>query len=83
MARPTPARRRGLPVVIDDKEARSVAGALGLDYRGTAGVLLEAFLLRRLTHSDLEDAVATLARVMWLSPSVVATILKTAREEKR
>jgi predicted nucleic acid-binding protein len=77
------AARRRLPVVIDDKEARSVAGALGLDYMGTAGVLLEAFVRRRLTHAELEDAVVTLARVIWLSPSVVATILKTAREEKR
>lgn len=75
--------QRRLPVVIDDKEARSVAGALGLDYMGTAGVLLEAFLLRHLTLSELEDAVVALARVMWLSPGVVATILRIAREEKR
>ncbi len=77
------ARQRRLPLIIDDKEARSMAGGLGLDYVGTAGVLLEAFLLRHLTLSDLEDAIVNLAHVTWLSPSVVATILKTAREEKQ
>jgi hypothetical protein len=31
---------------------------------------------------ELEDAVHDLAGVLWLSPSVVATVLKRAREEK-
>jgi len=76
------AKQRGYLLVVDDKEARGMAGALGLDYLGTAGVLLEAFLQGRLTLDGLESAVVDLSRVIWLSPDVVATILRIAREEQ-
>lgn len=75
--------RRKLLLVVDDKEARHVAEALGAAYVGTAGVLLEAFLRKHLTLADLESAMADLTRFLWLSPTVVAAILKKAREAKR
>ncbi len=67
---------------MDDKEARSVAGALGLDFVGATGVLLEAFLEEHLDLEGLEGALMDLSRVTWLSPGVVATVLKVAREER-
>ena len=76
------ATRRKLLFVVDDKEARHVAEALGIEYIGTAGVLLEAYLRRHLTIDGLEDAMTDLTGVLWLSPSVVAAILKKAREAK-
>lgn len=76
------AKQRKRPLVVDDKEARSMAGALRLDYVGTAGVLLEALLSGKMTLEELEDAIVDLARVIWLSPEVVASILKMAREER-
>ena len=76
------ASRRKLLLVVDDKEARHVAEALGIEYIGTAGMLLEAYLRKHLTIDGLEDAMTDLTRVLWLSPSVVTAILKRAREAK-
>ena len=41
---------RGLRLIVDDKEARSVAAASGVEHLGTAGTLLEAYLRQ---HLDL------------------------------
>jgi len=77
------ASRRKLLLVADDKEGRHVAEALGIAYVGTAGVLLEAYLRRRLTLAGLEDVLTDLTKVLWLSPTVFAAILKKAREAKQ
>jgi len=77
------AQARMLTLIVDDKEARALVAALGVSYLGTAGVLLEAFLRGRLSLEQLENAVQSLSRVIWLSPAVVAEILKRAREAKR
>jgi predicted nucleic acid-binding protein len=69
-------------LVADDKEARHVAEAFCIAYVGTAGVLLEAYLRRRLTLAGLEDVLTDLTKVLWLSPTVVAAVLKKAREAK-
>jgi predicted nucleic acid-binding protein len=77
------AHRRKLLVIIDDKEGRHVAGALGVPYLGTAGVLLEAYLRKKLSLAELEDAINDLTTVLWLSPTVVTSIMKRAREAQR
>jgi predicted nucleic acid-binding protein len=77
------ASRRKLLLVVDDKEARHVAEALGIAYIGTAGVLLEAYLRQHLTLAGLEDVLTDLTKVLWLSPTVVAAVLKKAREAKQ
>jgi predicted nucleic acid-binding protein len=74
---------RQLLLVVDDKEARHTAGMLGIQYLGTAGVLLQAYRKRHLTIAELEDAVHDLTRVLWLSPEVVTSILRAARQEER
>lgn len=75
------AKRRRVTLVVDDKEARSVANALGIRYLGTAGALLLAYRQRHLSLGEFDDAIGDLTRVLWLSPTVVAAILKMAREE--
>ena len=77
------ASSRKLMVLLDDKEARIVAQAMAVEYMGTAGVLLEAFLRRALDFGGLEAAIEDLTRVIWLSPEVVAEILRRAREAGR
>lgn len=77
------AQSRKLTLVVDDKEGRAVAATLDTPYLGTAGVLLEGFLKGWLSFEELEDTVQDLSRVIWLSPAVVAEILKRAREAKR
>lgn len=74
---------RELPLVADDKEARSVAKTLGVPLIGTASVLLQAHLRRSFGLDSLEKALRDLGETLWLSPSVVAEILRRARKAKR
>src|SRR5215471_812557 len=73
------AKSRKIGIVIDDKEARTLAAALGIDHMGTAGVLLAAYAKGFLDLHELEDAVSALSRVFWLSPAVVMEIMRRAR----
>ena len=73
------ASSRKLMVLLDDKEARIVAQAMAVEFMGTAGILLEAFLHRALDFGALEAALEDLSRVIWLSPGVVTEILRRAR----
>jgi predicted nucleic acid-binding protein len=77
------AHSRKLMLIVDDREARAVAGSTHIEFIGTAGFLLEAFLKKRLDFQQLEEAVKDLSRVTWLSPAVVTEILKKAREARR
>ena len=74
---------RELPLLADDKEARSVARTLGVPLIGTAGVLLQAYMRRSFGLDSLEKALRDLGETMWLSPSVVAEVLRRARKAKR
>ncbi len=77
------ASARGLQLIVDDKEARSMAAAAGIEHIGTVGALLEACLREQLDLEELEVTVQDITRILWLSPSVVAEVLRIAREAKR
>ena len=74
---------RRLRVIVDDKEARSVAAASRIEHLGTAGTLLEAYLRKHLDLGELEVTLRNLSEILWISPAVVAEILRLAREAKR
>lgn len=73
---------RDLRLIVDDKEARSVAAAAGVEHLGTAGALLEAYLRQCLDLGTLGATLRDLSQVLWLSPAVVAEVLRLAREVK-
>ena len=73
------AKGRGMRLIADDSEARGVAETVGVEYVGTAGVLLEAHVRRRPTFRELETALRDLCELLWLSPAV-AEIMRLARE---
>lgn len=73
------ARSHRCMVVIDDKEGRALAAAMGIEHMGTAGILLEAYANGRLRIDELEDTLRELSGVLWLSPAVVVEILRKAR----
>ena len=73
------ANARSLPLIVDDKEARAVAAVGSVAHVGTAGVLLEACLRRRLDLEELETTLRDLTQILWLSPAVVAEVLRLAR----
>jgi uncharacterized protein len=77
------ANSRKLMVILDDRAARSFAEVMGITFLGTAGMLFHAFLKKHLTLAELEDAVGALSQTIWLAPSVVADVLKKAREANR
>lgn len=74
------ASARGLRLIVDDKEARNVAATAGVNLMGTAGMLLEAYLRQHIDMDELEGVLQDLIQVLWISPAIVAEILKTARE---
>jgi predicted nucleic acid-binding protein len=77
------ASSRGLMVILDDREARSFAEGLGIEFLGTAGIVLQGFVTKHLKFAELEDTIRELSQTIWLSPAVVAEILKKAREFER
>ena len=74
------AQARDLRLIVDDKEARAVAALRGVAHVGTVGVLLEAYLRRCLDTGELEATLRDLSQILWLSPAVVAEVLRLARE---
>ena len=74
---------RKLIVILDDRAARSFAEVMGVTFLGTAGMLFHAFVKKRLTLDELEDAVEALSQTIWLAPAVVADVWKKAREADR
>ena len=62
---------------------RTHAEVMGTTFIGTAGMLFYAFVKKRLTLAELEDAVEALSQTIWLAPAVVADVLKKAREADR
>ena len=77
------ARVRELPLVVDDKEARSVARAVGVRHLGTVSVLLQAHLRHGLGPDAMEGVLLDLGKTLWLSPSVVAGVLRRARKAQK
>ena len=77
------ARVRDMRLIVDDKEARNVAAVAGVEYVGTAGALLEAHLRQCLDLGELEATLRDLSQILWISPAVVAEVLRLAREANR
>lgn len=76
------ARSRRLPVIVDDRHARELANALGLEFLGTGAVLLEAYFRKLFGKKEFVESLRELGKVMWLSPDVMAELLRLAEEGK-
>lgn len=59
-----------------------MAAAAGIEHIGAVGALLEAYFRGHLDLEELEVTVQDITRILWLSPSVVAEVLRIAREAK-
>lgn len=77
------AEGRGLAVIVDDRYARRLAGTVGLELMGTAAVLLEAHWQGFLSKTEFAGSLRELGRVTWLSPEVVAELLRLAEEREK
>lgn len=74
------ASRHKALAVLDDKDARALAVSMSIAHVGTLGVLYEAFLHRMLSYEKLVELLEKLGRVAWISPDLLAGIIRRAGE---
>ncbi len=77
------AKERNALAILDDREIRVVAARLGVAHIGVAGVLYEGFLRKLIDYDQLLDPLETLGQVSWISPDLMAGIMKRARKVER
>ena len=65
-------------MILDDAEARAVARSLDLEYMGTLMLPYQAFRREILSREELVEILTSLSRVLWVSPDVIAEILRRA-----
>lgn len=77
------ARENGIPVVLDDADARALARALGIEHVGTLMVPYEAVIKGLIRYDALLSILSDLSKVLWVSPAVIAEILRKAEEVRK
>ncbi len=73
---------RGIPAILDDRAARHLATIVGIEFIGTAAVMLEARVKGHLDEDEFLEGLHELSRVMWLSPDVVTELIRRARRAR-
>lgn len=74
------AKSRKALAILDDKDARGLAVGLDVAHIGTAGVLYESFVRKLISYGELLELLEKLGRIAWLSPDLLAGIIRRARE---
>ena len=69
------ANSREMTLLVDDKEARTIARAMNVRFTGTIGLILEAYSEGYMEYNEFEQSVRELSAIMWLSPDVIVNIL--------
>lgn len=77
------AREKGIPVVLDDADARALARALGIEHVGTLMVPYEAVIKGLIRYDALVSILSDLSKVLWVSPAVIVEILRKAEEVRK
>lgn len=77
------AREKGIPVVLNDADARALARALGIEHVGTLMVPYEAVIKGLIRYDELLSILSDLSKVLWVSPAVIAEILRKAEEVRK
>ena len=77
------AREKGIPVVLDDAEARVLARAFGMEHMGTLMIPYEAVVKGLIRYEELVSILSDLSKVLWVSPAVIVEVLRKAQEVRR
>ncbi len=77
------AKQRKAIAILDEKEARTVAVGMGVAHIGTVGVVYEAFLHKLVSYDELIEFLEKVSKVAWVSPDLVARIIRQASEVKK
>jgi predicted nucleic acid-binding protein len=76
------AARRKAIAILDDKNARVTALGMGIQQTGTIGLLYESYLHKTIDYSKLLELLGKFSKVAWISPDLLAGIIKKAGEEQ-
>jgi len=77
------ANSRALPVILDDKNARRLARIMEIQYAGTAALLLRALQQGIIDKGAYFTSLRDMGQVMWLSPDVMAEMIRLAEEKDK
>jgi uncharacterized protein len=76
------ASKRKAIAILDDKNARTSAISMGIQPTGTIGVIYESFLRELISYPTLVGLLGKFGRIAWISPDLLADIIRRAGEEK-
>ncbi|MFQ5898044.1 MAG: hypothetical protein ACE5JN_07335 [Candidatus Methylomirabilia bacterium] len=77
------AQEKKIPVILDEADARAAARAIKVDRFGTVMVPYEAFVKRLIPYKELITILTDLSKVLWVSPAVIAEIIRRAQEVRK
>jgi uncharacterized protein len=72
----------GALAILDDKAARASAIGLEILHTGTIGVIYEGFLHGLIDYQKLVELLEKYSKVAWISPDLLANIIRRAGGEK-
>ena len=66
------ALRHSLPLLIDDSQARRIAHTLGVETKGSLGVLIQAYRGSLLSSAELDQLLSTIEvrEDIWIDPAL-------------
>lgn len=66
------AEAQGIPLLIDDSDARRMAEQLGVTTRGSLGILVQAYRQRLVTDAELDEILSTIENRtdIWIRPEL-------------
>jgi len=72
------ALHRSLPLLIDDSQARRFAHTLGIETKGSIGILVQAFRQSLLTAGELDQSLVTIEdrEDIWMDPALCQRVRK-------
>jgi len=77
------AKEKVLPVILDEADARALARGLGIEHFGTVMIPYEAFVRGLITYDELVSILTDLSKVLWISPAIIAEILRKAQDGRK
>ena len=75
----TLAKDKGIPLILDDKEARALGKSWDLEFTSSVIVLYEAFIKNLISYDELVEDLAKLTRVIWISTDIITDVIRRAK----
>jgi predicted nucleic acid-binding protein len=76
----TLANNKKMMVILDDREARTIAKSWNSEYTSTVMVPYEAFVRNLISYDGFTEDLTKLARRMWTGTNVITEVIKRAKK---